>query len=58
MDQLDGRAKQLGVLRGSLARWLLPFGVNTAACEQSSVTESVMSNEPGNSHPFHMTTNV
>ena len=47
MDQLDSRAKELGVLRGSLARWLLPFGVNTAACEQSSVTEAVMGNEPG-----------
>ena len=47
MDQLDMHAKQLSVLRGTLARWLLPFDTNTAASEQRSVTESVLENEPG-----------
>lgn len=47
MDQLDQRARELNVLRGTLARWLLPFDTNTAASEQRSVIESVLENEPG-----------
>lgn len=50
MDQLDRHARQLNVLRGTLARWLLPFDTNTAASEQRSVVESVLENEPGTSH--------
>lgn len=50
MDQLDQRARELNVLRGTLARWLLPFDTNTAASEQRSVIESVLENEPGQWH--------
>jgi hypothetical protein len=50
MDQLDQRARELNVLRGTLARWLLPFDTNTAASEQRSVIESVLENEPGQRH--------
>lgn len=47
MDHLEARAKQLCMLQGTLARWLLPFDTNTAASEQRSVTSSVLENEPG-----------
>jgi hypothetical protein len=47
MERLERRARELSVLKGSLARWLLPFDTNTAASDQSSVTESVLENEPG-----------
>ena len=44
--QLDNDAKSLGVLRGTLSRWLLPYDHNTRIDEQSSEVKAVMNNAP------------
>ena len=45
-DQLNSVAKSLGVLRGTLSRWLLPFDNNTRLDEQCSTPHSVVENMP------------
>ena len=47
MKELDFHARKLNMLRGTLARWLLPFDTNTAASEQRSAIDSVLRNVPG-----------
>eukprot|EP01042_Synura_sphagnicola_P011922 gene11922-15195_t len=42
MEQLDRAAKSVGVLRGTLSRWLLPYDNNTRIDEQSSEVKMVM----------------
>jgi hypothetical protein len=46
IDQLNALAKGLGVLRGTLSRWLLPYDNNTRIDEQCSTPHSVVDNMP------------
>lgn len=43
---MDRAAKSVGVLRGALSRWLLPYDNNTRIDEQSSEVKMVMNNAP------------
>ena len=45
-DQLNSAAKSLGVLRGTLSRWLLPYDSSTRLDEQCSTPHSVIDNMP------------
>ena len=45
-DQLNSTAKTLGVLRGALSRWLLPYDSSTRLDEQASTPHSVIDNMP------------
>ena len=36
LDEIDTRAEELGVLRGSLSRWLLPYDSNTPTLDQAA----------------------
>jgi hypothetical protein len=45
-DQLNSAAKSLGVLRGTLSRWLLPYDNNTRLDEQSSTAHGVIEAMP------------
>ena len=45
-DQLNSAAKSLGVLRGALSRWLLPYDSSTRLDEQCSTPHSVIDNMP------------
>jgi len=45
-DQLNSAAKSLGVLRGALSRWLLPYDSSTRLGEQCSTPHSVIDNMP------------
>jgi len=46
IEQLNALAKSLGVLRGALSRWLLPYDHNTRIDEQCSTPHSVVDNMP------------
>ena len=39
-------SKSLGILRGTLSRWLLPYDSTTSITEQCSTPHSVMANIP------------
>jgi hypothetical protein len=45
-DQLSSAAKSLGVLRGTLSRWLLPYDNNTRLDEQASTAHGVIDSMP------------
>ena len=36
LDEIDTLAEELGVLRGSLSRWLLPYDSNTPTLDQAA----------------------
>ncbi|CAM9346514.1 unnamed protein product [Ectocarpus sp. 13 AM-2016] len=38
MDKLEEKAQELGVLKGQLSRWLLPFNADTSVEEQQAAT--------------------
>ena len=41
-EQLEAKAKALGVLRGALSRWILPYDANTHCAQQQSRTRAVL----------------
>ena len=45
-DQLSSAAKSLGVLRGALSRWLLPYDSSTRLDEQASTAHGVIDSMP------------
>ena len=47
MDALEAKSKKLGVLRGTLSRWILPYGnSNQSVSDQKSRAKEALENIP------------
>lgn len=46
MKQMNALSKSLGILRGTLSRWILPYDSSTSITEQCSTPQSVLQNMP------------
>ena len=44
--QLEHKAKDMGILRGTLSRWLLPFDASTSVSEQAGGQRGMLSQAP------------